>query len=445
VAGSHVIVRHPGSGNALRLGATGLATVATLWLIAIAVDTIAATRFNTDSFRYLISAATLEETGDLTGIGYRDMSKRLLGTPMLHTFGTVSGRGYVAVITPMLALSGAATMVWLSSEAFTSVRTPRKWRLLLLVTGVAALISTNRFVFASFYVNGHMLFAVMALIGVGAAWLGTVRRMPALLLPAGLAFAALVPIRAESTIVAAVLLLPFVARGRLGTHALSLLVTPFVAAVIMWHGFAFPRLVSEADPGWFGPSRGPLFIGIFVCTACLGRRTRIGGFMADNASRIALLGLLGYTTVSAVRRPDILIDSITATIDNMFRLGLWSLFWWMLTPVLLTVVVAKVRFRYSEVWSSGLLGFAVALMALPYLRGVAYRGGWEDSGNRMLLHIVLVVVAYLIVMGAAAIRSAEREEGLVIDLTQLEHMEAAAPVTSSEPDVAQLVGQPSRR
>lgn len=64
-----------------------------------------------------------------------------------------------------------------------------------------------------------------------------------------------------------------------------------------------------------------------------------------------------------------------------------------------------------------MISFVLAIPVFAYLRGDAYRVGFGDSGNRMLMHIVFVVVLYLMLAaGAAALDLvADQDESVLAD------------------------------
>ncbi len=380
-----------------------LLSVITYGLIATIFNTISLTQVTTDSFRYFINAETLERTGSIVALDAFDVRMRHLGTPLLHTVGAFTGRDYSAAITPTMAIGGLGVISWLATSAFTLMATPRKWRWVLLGTAITLLLATNRPVFHALYLNGHMTFAIFLLIGVGAGWIGAVQRNPALFLPAGLALGATATMRPEAAITVALFVLPFLVDRRIEARAIWYLVGPFVVAVILWNGVVFPSNAVAADLGIAGPVRGPLYIAVGVVILAIVRSrpwaTRILPVLPT-----ALAAMFGvYLLASTISDPDEAWGTVYATFHNIILgSGRWGAFWWVVLPLVI-LAGRNVRFPFDKLWVTPIYLFGFAYVSFAFLRGAAYRVGSGDSGSRILMHIALVAVTYLVIAGAAIV------------------------------------------
>ena len=327
---------------------------------------------------------------------------RHLGAPLLHTGGVITGRGYLAAITPLLAASGLATAAWVAWEGFVMWATPTRWRWLLLAATAALLVSTNRWLYHAFYVNGHMAVAVFLVVGVGATWVAARRGVWLLLIPAAVAFAALPPWRPEATVTGAVFLIPLLSVVAIPVGLRWLLAAPFVIATVLWHGIAYPARAMDGDLGVFGPAYGNLFIaaGIVVLlgVASVAPVRRVAVY----APWVLLAGLAGYVGLSAAFDPRTLEDSLAATGSNLAVSGLWGVYWWVV-PLFIVGALLVIRFRLQSMWTMSIFGYALALLAFVYLREGAYRVGTGDSGSRMMVHAAFVAIVYVVLAAAAAL------------------------------------------
>lgn len=382
-----------------------LLSIAAYGLIAAAFNAVPLTQVTTDSFRYLISAETLERTGSIVALDTFDVRMRHLGTPLLHTVGAFSGRDYSAAITPTMAMSGLGVMIWLATSGFALLATPRRWRWALLGSAMLLLLTTNRTVFHAIYLNGHMFFAIFLLINVGVSWIGAVRRDPVLFVPAGLALGAMATMRPEAAITVAIFVLPFLVDRRIETPAIWYLIAPFSIAVLLWNGLVFPANAAPADLGVAGPVYGPLFIaaGVVILAAIRDRSWTTQILPHLPKALVAILAL--YILGSTISDPNDAWRTVYSTVHNIvLGSGRWGAFWWVVVPLLI-LAARNARFPFHKLWTTPIALFGLAYISFAFLRGSGYRVGSGDSGNRILMHIALVAITYLVVAGGAIVHS----------------------------------------
>jgi hypothetical protein len=360
------------------------------------------TRLTVDSVRYLLTAEALAATGSLDAVGSWDLRMRHLITPLLHMPGVVDGPGYSAAITPLFAVSGLGATAWLSCRAFDRFAVPIRLRAMLLGSVGLLLVTTNRFTYHAFYINGHMFFAVFLLVGVGLGVLAIIEREPGWVFPASLALGAIVPMRPEAAIVAMIFVVPILVSDRIPYAARWRILIPSLAASTLWHGVLWPRHALAGDLGIAGPVYGMLFVtwgvaaGLGLLSVPAMRRHARWGPPA------VLIAVAGYLAVNTVADPDLLRDNLTATAANLAVEGLWGAWWWV-TPFLLVgawLIVSRrspVRLLLTPTAT-----FALAVPAFSFLRGGAYRIGTGDSGNRMLVHVTMVIALTILLAAAEA-------------------------------------------
>jgi hypothetical protein len=121
--------------------------------------------------------------------------------------------------------------------------------------------------------------------------------------------------------------------------------------------------------------------------------------------RVALAGLALLVLIYAIRAPDVLLGSLESTFRNLTYNGLWLLTW-LAAIGLLGVALLVHRIPDARLWTVPMFGFGLLFWLLPLLRDGAWRVGTGDSGNRILAHILFVVVAFL-VLAAAQPRDSE--------------------------------------
>ena len=364
-----------------------LAVVAWVSLLGAVTQLFPLGRVTPDSFRYLIAADLYTETGGLEAMNQSDLVVRLLAAPVVQVFGFLSGADHAASAGPVVGMAGILTMarmIWIHTSR-------RPW----LTTGlaVAFVLSANRPVYDLFYINAHGLVATNVLVAAYGIWRMTAGERD--WTGAVAVAASILPLaRAEGGIVLTLLWLGAVAATTTHSPALrrlSVAAVPPTVTAFLWFGVvAWPRIPEALRRET-----------LFILASVLGPLLLCGaGSLAPRLARVlpglALASSVGLLAVFAVAEPSVLLDSLDATIDNLvFGSGAWGFTW---PAVILGVIVALLvgGVERSMVWSSAIVGFAVMFWLLPYLRDAAYRTGTGDSGNRMLVHILLATIVYVV-------------------------------------------------
>jgi hypothetical protein len=75
------------------------------------------------------------------------------------------------------------------------------------------------------------------------------------------------------------------------------------------------------------------------------------------------------------------------------------------TPILFALAVVVVRIPLQRTFAYPLATWPLAILLFSYLREFdGYRLGAGDSGNRMMMHVALVLVLYLVIATGEAAR-----------------------------------------
>jgi hypothetical protein len=111
--------------------------------------------------------------------------------------------------------------------------------------------------------------------------------------------------------------------------------------------------------------------------------------------------MMGATVIQMSVGFDAVWTTFSNLAVNMATEGLWSTLWWV-APLLVFGAYIAISFPFQRYFLLPLVTFAVALPVFAYLRGSPYRVGFGDSGNRMLMHVVLVLALYLMLAAITA-------------------------------------------
>jgi hypothetical protein len=371
-------------------------------------------KWHTDSLTYMIASDLLAHNTYRTGISIHFMTGRVLGLPVLHASANADNEAYLRSIMPLLAFATLGALVWIFHTGLRS-RVPGNVLALIGGLGLVLLITNNRFVWNVFYINGHLMMAAQTMIIAGCGWLlvrriGDPRTLQALQL---IMIPALVIIRPEGSLAAALVLLPtLLTRDIAARHRMALLATLGVSTV----GWQAYQSWTYLDRGLSVPFSvlGMLVLGVaMIAGAPILRWTFLTGRARELLWAVEA-GLWLALIALSVRNPKVLVDSLRGTYANLIEgAGGWGLSLVVLGPL---VVAALILFRTPH---QAYLRFAVTTFVpmafvLAFLREGAYRAGFGDSLTRMFMHVLPLAVLCLIV-AVASHAAVSRRDGDAAD------------------------------
>ncbi len=350
-----------------------------------------------DSYWYLIVSSLLE-ADNLNHATPDHLLTRLLAVPLMHAAANLTGEFYFRSITPLLAISTLTIMAWLTHEGL-SIFNIEPWIVKLLsAAGAFLLVTSNRFVFNAFYINGHMLTAVFIMLLIGCGWLLINNANPsvrALTVLQVISIPVLTVARPENPLFIGIALLPFLVSSKVSWKHRTLLLVVLGFSVLTWYGFLWIKyygsgqLVPLSVVGMFS------FGLVSVLIAPLLAWRKIDKLLPHSLI-LTELGLWLVLIALAFRNFAPLYYSILATIDNIFLgYGGWGSF------LVLIILIAAVLMVFTKAENMVYLRFPLTTFfpfafLLVYLRESAYRVGHGDSLNRIFLHIVPLALLFII-------------------------------------------------
>jgi hypothetical protein len=387
--------------------------VLSLALLAGAVTLLRATnmvKWHIDSYTYLMTSSMLANGTYHEAITPVQATKRLLGIPVLHAPAQLSGEFYLQSITPLLAVATLAALVWLF-RAGTGDRVAPARLAGFAVLAVLLLVSLNRFVFSAFYINGHLLTGALIMVVAGCGWLLMTRHDRALMALQLIAIPALVVTRPEGTILAGLALLPTVLSRRIAIGHRAALLAALGTSTAGWQ-LSVVWIYRQYEEDVPVSVAGTLAVGVLLVV--------LAGLLryVDRLPRplwIAEAGLWLALAAFTAREPDILADSLRATMRNAVEItGRWG----MSLVVLAGLVVVAIGLAWQGGSARRLtsLRFAVTTFLpvaylLAYLRDEgAYRVGQYDSLSRMFMQVLPVAVLFVVTV-YATVSQRELETG----------------------------------
>lgn len=351
------------------------------------------TRLTPDSFRYLTVSVDLLQPDALDEVLPGHLLVRQIGLPSLQALHDLTDRRYFTSIGPLFGVFGFGYFTWLIRARTTQL--PARRRRLLVATAVLLLLTSNRLVYDAFYINSHIQVAVYLLIAVSGVWLAVVSESDGWAFPAGLALGVSLLFRPEMALVATVVLVAVAASRANWTVRLLVTAPPaFVGAI--WYGVILWRYGAGGNEvSLTAPVLSSLVLLTGAVTLVIASHLRVLRPLARYADRGMLIGMAGALVWLSFVSPQILRDSAVATLRNLSAEGFWLLTWPSVI-VLAGIALAVHRIPDGRMWTTSIIGFALAFWTLPLVREGAWRVGAGDSGNRILAHFLAIVVTFLV-------------------------------------------------
>ncbi len=349
-----------------------------------------------DSYRYA-QIGSLIESGNIDVAQPSLLLKRQIAVPMMHASANLSDKLFLTSITPILSLSAAAILAWICRKGLETVHDESLITKVLPITAAMLLLTNQFFVLNAFYVNGHILYAVLLLLIAGCFWLyageADVSRTALTTIPL-IAIPALVITRPEAPLHIGLTLAPVLVSDHFSRKLKAGLLTALNVSVIVWYGFLWCKF-SAADEVVPVSVSGLFSLGIagFIFTAVL--FTKPWEKLSSRLLPALEIFLWLVFLIAALKNQEMFIISISAAVNNVvFGLGLWGYSLIVLGVLFIGVLLFTktpilIFLRYP------VTTFIPMALISAFLRGHPYRVGPFDSFNRMCLHIVPITILFI--------------------------------------------------
>jgi hypothetical protein len=287
-----------------------------------------------------------------------------------------------------------ATFGWLTQRVLRSLELSRWVASGLAVLAVVLVGSTYFLTFQAAYVHNSLLSMAFVTLAAGALWLAAREERVAWLLPFGLAVVSVGLLRVEAPLVGAVLVLLALGVERLPQRARATVGVVYAVVIAAW----YVRLIPLIDVGThiLTPKRALVVVGAMGALAAVSVLSgwRVVKWLVGWGPLLVVGGLALVVVAAGARDPAHLAVSVQAMATNLLVAEEWGWTGWLLlTAVCLVAVLPRLPRGY--LLSTVVAAFVLLTVALGMFRN-PYRIGWGDSANRMLTHVVPVLVLYLV-------------------------------------------------
>ena len=320
------------------------------------------------------------------------------------------GEQYIYSFQPLLYLSLIGIFFCLIFYSHRSLQKTNGYHIALLST--LFLCSGYFIVFQAFYIHDHLFTSLFFFICITSFWLANQTNNHAWNYFGALAAIGLSLSRVEGSVFLFVILILAIIQDQSPYRTRLLTFLPPIFIVIAWN----LAIVSEASSGVHAlrPERVLLMILAYLGLAILvffsewNWIKKIFGYF----KWMVPLGLAIIFIGFFILKPSHIWTNVANVASNMIHDGRWGMFWYFaLLLAFFSILLPKIP--NEGFFRTNILSFFIILIDLGGFRS-SFRLGWSDSANRMLVHIVPLLVFYLTMKYAYAWQTTQEQIKAII-------------------------------
>lgn len=315
--------------------------------------------------------------------------------PLMHAAAEFTGDDYLHIYGPLMTLSFVPLFLYLGRQLSLGWFVSRQTQYALLGIASAVFFTTFVVVWQALFIHTNLISTIYLFVAISALWLadgGADRGWHAVAVAALLAFSLL---RVESALFATLFLLIWWSRSPLSIQARRTLLLGYALPTLAWTVTLLLLVLTRQH----GTSLQPQNIAVVMLSLLL----LVGVALLANwptvqritpsMPRLIQWGLAGILVGMFVLKPVAMVTSAGVMLLNFLVTG-----YWLPTGILVCGVLVFVhrmpRFSRDDLWHYGLPSFLMLLLALSFFR-LPYRIGAGDSANRIMTHIMPLLILYL--------------------------------------------------
>jgi len=361
--------------------------------------------FTNDSWALVAGGRTIALS---TRLPARLLAETGIFSSILHAAGSFWRFDYLYALYPLVALMLVLFLIYGLYAPFENKKISPNRRLAFCGLAALFLLSTYFILLNSFYVHSNLLYGFYTFIALFGLWRRLLGDPFVWLVVSILALLSSIFIRVEGPLVAVIPIVLLISSPKLSFKDKWIYVLSVTLAVSAWFiklffvfsGFRGKKLTAD---------RSLLVILIyFVCLLGLWlserrRLARLRCFIPP-AMLYALTLLWSYfiwTKGMSLKGGDLIIHRYGILLINILRDGGWGATWIALF-VLFVAALFMARFEQEFLFAYYILSFVLLFNSINLFRG-GFRAGWGDSGNRMMVHLIFILVFYIFFKFEAAI------------------------------------------
>jgi hypothetical protein len=370
-------------------------------LVIILASQINFTVTSQDSTIQIASGRRIAYEGFSRGV-IEELSLRGIYLPLLQSASVFLGNDYLYAAQPAFAYTFILAFYFITQRIIGHlISNQRQVALLSLLTSLV-LFSTYFIVFQFFYIHNSLISAAYLFLGVGGFWLAINEDESTWMILAMLGLLGFSLARNEAPLFALIFLVLIIGKDQIPYRDRLILILPYLGFLSLWYLYLLWNIGDGSKI--LDPEKTLVLIGtliIFGLLVGISESKWIKRFLLPNLPVIMLGSLVVLLIFMVIQKPNHMMLSAWIMIKNLFESGGWGITW-LVFVFLLVILLPGPRVPWEGLFFFGISSFIAMLLALVYFRN-PFRLGWGDSANRMLTHILPVIVLYVLMKAAQGI------------------------------------------
>jgi hypothetical protein len=362
-----------------------------------------ASKFNfsyvsSDSMKQLITGRRIAYEGLSSGV-IEELSLRGIFLSQLQSAGVFLKVDYLVAAQPAFAYTFILTFFFLSRQVIGHLFSDHKRAFVLSLLTTLALCSTYFIVFQFFYIHNSLISAVYLLTAVISIWLAFREDNHSWVILGILALLGFSLARTESPLFALIFFLLVISADHIPFQIRWRTILPPLFLLIVWYSYLFARMgegTKILDP----EKTLVIIVALIACSilVLLSELRWIKRYLLPYLPKIMLGALVLILLLMVVQKPQHMRTSLNIIFLNTGVYGRWGITW-LVFSLLFLVSLLGPRFPEEQFFFVGISSYFSLLMAIVYFRN-PWRIGWYDSANRLLTHILPIVILYVLMKAA---------------------------------------------
>lgn len=349
-----------------------------------------------DTFYIIIMARNILETG-LTKWNFASPSGMGIFAPLLQIIGLLFQNDYTWFIQPLLSFFFYVLFIYFGFRAAKKYNISPHLTTAILVLIIAVMLSSNIIIIFTSYIHSNFLSGIFLFLGLLTLLSYLEDNKDQWLIFTTLFLIGFGLCRLENSVFVCVLIILLLAEGRIEWNKLLLTFSPFLVFQSIWFYIIY-SLHTNITSDQLSPNMLLLAIGGLISVLLmliLVKNRHLKSLISNKVYRFLphLLGLI--FSLLLLFKWDSTTENILTLFENGFILGNWYLFWVFILILSIFVCAYSPKIENQRLYLYLIIIFFMQVIILGALRD-PYHLYWTDSANRMLIHIIPIMVFFII-------------------------------------------------
>jgi len=359
------------------------------------------TRFNfsfatNDSLYIIIMAHNLLDTG-LTKFYFLSPAGNGIVVAILQTIGMLFGNDYTGCIQPVISICFFGLFLYFAGRSLKQNKVKNWISIIFLVILMSILLTSKAITIFTTYIHTNFDTGVFLALAMISLLYAINEKNDAWLFFCSLFFLTFVFTRVENIIFAVVIITACLADGKIENRKIRKVFLPSLIAQLVWF-YVIQSLQSNVFTDQLSPKMIKIvMVGIVLLIFMLFfvEFQTIKRIIQGNFFKIyPYLLILVFLSLLIIQWSNT-VNNIKIVAQNLYFAGLWNTTWWFITIVGIYVIINGPKIPHEQFYIYLISTFITTIFLLGAFR-MPYHLNFGDSANRMVAHILPIILYYLI-------------------------------------------------